>query len=217
MVIFRCFYSSTSRLSNFCHCFSPSSRSAKYQACIIEASSASSTAPEQNSNPLADLNDPDPVRCTQQDGSTNEHDARAATEATEDQSGVANVDLQKPEIMAEEHTLPSVDVSESADSPKEDPEVPQVEQTKSGTGQSEQDGAAPAEQGAVVPKPKKDKLTRLRELGLEPPPVAKLCADDGAFVQLEPQLVNPGEEAHLKKLQIVLITQPVLGSLISPF
>ncbi|XP_017310239.1 claspin isoform X1 [Ictalurus punctatus] len=170
-------------------------KSAKYQACIIEASSASSTAPEQNSNPQADLNDPDPVRCTQQDGSTNEHDARAATEATEDQSGVANVDLQKPEIMAEEHTLPSVDVSESADSPKEDPEVPQVEQTKSGTGQSEQDGAAPAEQGAVVPKPKKDKLTRLRELGLEPPPVAKLCADDGAFVQLEPQLVNPGLEA----------------------
>ncbi|KAF4074075.1 hypothetical protein AMELA_G00250600 [Ameiurus melas] len=170
-------------------------KSSKYQECIIEASSASSTAPEQNSNPQVDLNDPDPVRCTQQDGSTNEHDARAATEATKDQSAVANVDLQKPEIMAEEHTLPSVDVSESADSPKEDPEVPQVEQTKSGTGQSERDGTASTQQGAVAPKPKKDKLTRLRELGLEPPPVAKLCADDGAFVQLEPQQANPGLEA----------------------
>lgn len=42
-------------------------------------------------------------------------------------------------------------------------------------------------------KPKKDKLARLKELGLDPPPVAKLCADDGAFVQLEPPQLNPGE------------------------
>ncbi|KAM3858140.1 claspin [Diretmus argenteus] len=38
-------------------------------------------------------------------------------------------------------------------------------------------------------KPKRDKFARLRALGLIPPPVAKLCADDGAFVHLEP---NPG-------------------------
>lgn len=42
-------------------------------------------------------------------------------------------------------------------------------------------------------KPKKDKLARLKELGLDPPPVAKLCPDDGAFVQLEPPQLNPGE------------------------
>uniref|UniRef100_A0A8C7WDM5 Claspin n=1 Tax=Oncorhynchus mykiss TaxID=8022 RepID=A0A8C7WDM5_ONCMY len=45
-----------------------------------------------------------------------------------------------------------------------------------------------------VPKPKKDRLARLRELGVEPPPVSKLCADDGSF-DLEPPRVNPGVEA----------------------
>ncbi|XP_059205125.1 claspin isoform X2 [Centropristis striata] len=55
-------------------------------------------------------------------------------------------------------------------------------------------------------KPKKDKLARLKELGLDPPPVAKLCPDDGAFVQLEPPQPNSGVEAlkqrylrHVKK------------------
>ncbi|XP_038827769.1 claspin-like isoform X2 [Salvelinus namaycush] len=45
-----------------------------------------------------------------------------------------------------------------------------------------------------VPKPKKDRLARLRELGVEPPPVSKLCADDGSFDLEHPQ-VNPGLEA----------------------
>lgn len=50
---------------------------------------------------------------------------------------------------------------------------------------------------AVVQQPakvKKDKLAMLKKLGLNPPPVAKLCADDGAFVHLEPPQVKPGEE-----------------------
>ncbi len=50
-----------------------------------------------------------------------------------------------------------------------------------------------AQTAAQMLKPRKDKLARLRELGLDPPPVAKLCADDGAFVQLEPPQENPGE------------------------
>lgn len=42
-------------------------------------------------------------------------------------------------------------------------------------------------------KPRKDKLARLKELGLDPPPVAKLCPESVAFVELEPQQLNPGE------------------------
>lgn len=42
-------------------------------------------------------------------------------------------------------------------------------------------------------QPKKDKLALLKKLGLNPPPVAKLCADDGAFVHLEPPQIKPGE------------------------
>ncbi|KAL0962454.1 hypothetical protein UPYG_G00340190 [Umbra pygmaea] len=45
-----------------------------------------------------------------------------------------------------------------------------------------------------VHKPKKDRLARLRELGVEPPPVNRLRADDGSF-DLEPPQLNPGVEA----------------------
>ncbi|XP_011479434.1 claspin isoform X1 [Oryzias latipes] len=49
------------------------------------------------------------------------------------------------------------------------------------------------------------KLKRLKELGLDPPPVAKLCADEGAFVQLEPPQLNPGvaalKERYLRHIQ----------------
>ncbi|XP_034017184.1 claspin [Thalassophryne amazonica] len=56
-------------------------------------------------------------------------------------------------------------------------------------------------------KTKKDKLSRLKELGLDPPPVAKLCADEGAFVQLELPQPNPGVEA-LKERYLRHIRQP---------
>ncbi|XP_054619926.1 claspin isoform X2 [Dunckerocampus dactyliophorus] len=49
--------------------------------------------------------------------------------------------------------------------------------------------------GLLSTKPKKDKLARLKKLGLDPPPVAKLCANAGDFVQLEPAPLNPGVEA----------------------
>lgn len=51
-------------------------------------------------------------------------------------------------------------------------------------------------------KLKKDRLTRLKELGLVPPPVAKLCPDDGAFIQLEPPQPNPGESSFPKQFQV---------------
>ncbi|KAM8841162.1 claspin isoform 2-T3 [Spinachia spinachia] len=41
-------------------------------------------------------------------------------------------------------------------------------------------------------KAKEDRLSRLRRLGLDPPPVARLCPDDGAFVELEPRPLNQG-------------------------
>lgn len=132
------------------------------------------------------------VSCTQHDGDANEHNAQSAASA-EDQSGAAGIELKNPEVMEEDGALPSVGVSESDKSPKEDRVMSPVEQSKSVMEQSEQGSSALIEKGPVGPKPKKDKLARLRELGLEPPPVAKLCADEGAFIQLEPQQANPGE------------------------
>lgn len=58
-------------------------------------------------------------------------------------------------------------------------------------------------------RPKKDKLTRLKELGLDPPPVAKLCPDDGSFVQLEPPQHNPGELWLLLEDKMINTTFPV--------
>ncbi|XP_029370170.1 claspin isoform X2 [Echeneis naucrates] len=60
-------------------------------------------------------------------------------------------------------------------------------------------------------KPKKDKLTRLKELGLDPPPVAKLCPNDGAFIQLEPPQLHPGvvalRERYLRHVQAPAMPQ----------
>ncbi|TSK31325.1 Claspin [Bagarius yarrelli] len=164
-------------------------KSAKYQSAIAEASSASSTTqnqsetPELNSNPQAGLNEPEPISSIQQDVSTNVHDTQAGIGATE----VASVEPQKPEIMEEESVPPLVDMSKNAELQKENNEISE--------GQSGAGSSVLPEQETAVPKPKKDKLAKLRELGLEPPPVAKLHADDGAFVQLEPQQANPGLEA----------------------
>ncbi|CAK6977409.1 claspin [Scomber scombrus] len=61
-------------------------------------------------------------------------------------------------------------------------------------------------------KPKKDKLARLKKLGLDPPPVVKLCADEGAFVQLELPQLNRGVEAlkerYLRHVQAPVRPQP---------
>ncbi|XP_060949183.1 claspin [Limanda limanda] len=54
-------------------------------------------------------------------------------------------------------------------------------------------------------KPKRDKFARLKELGLDPPPIAKLCEDDGAFIELEAPQLNPGvvalKERYLRHAQ----------------
>ncbi|XP_029299726.1 claspin isoform X2 [Cottoperca gobio] len=75
--------------------------------------------------------------------------------------------------------------------------------------QCESTHPAAAEPSAQQPtKPKKDKFALLKKLGLNPPPVAKLCPDDGAFVQLEPQQLNPGVEA-LKERYLRHVKAPV--------
>ncbi|XP_014828588.1 PREDICTED: claspin isoform X3 [Poecilia mexicana] len=54
-------------------------------------------------------------------------------------------------------------------------------------------------------RPKKDRLSRLKELGLDPPPPAKLSPDDGAFVQLDLPHCSPGvaalKERYLRHVQ----------------
>uniref|UniRef100_W5KSQ4 Claspin n=1 Tax=Astyanax mexicanus TaxID=7994 RepID=W5KSQ4_ASTMX len=179
-------------------------KSAKYQTCLSEAPASTTQSQvkpsEQNSSPQAgacqDTQDPD--GCTQKEGTTNNEESQAADGIAENQSGTeANAELQSMEVTEEEGAHPTVEVPEGAGLNKQGHEKPQVpvQQAEPETGNLEQAGSTFAQPGSVVPKTKKDKLTRLRELGLEPPPVAKLCADDGAFIQLEPAQANPALEA----------------------
>ncbi|KAF7211507.1 claspin isoform X1 [Nothobranchius furzeri] len=66
----------------------------------------------------------------------------------------------------------------------------------------------PPVDAAAEPAKAKSKLARLKALGMPPPPVARLCPDDGAFVQLEPPHLHPGVEA-LKERYLRHIHTPV--------
>ncbi|XP_032436907.1 claspin [Xiphophorus hellerii] len=79
-------------------------------------------------------------------------------------------------------------------------------------GGPEQNQAASEPQSDPVPpsasepaRTKADRLSRLKELGLDPPPPAKLSPDDGVFVQLDPPHCNPGvaalKERYLRHVQ----------------
>ncbi|MGH0167142.1 UNVERIFIED_CONTAM: hypothetical protein FKN15_078023 [Acipenser sinensis] len=46
------------------------------------------------------------------------------------------------------------------------------------------------------------RLEKLRKLGLDPPPQPRLCADEGAFVNLDPPAVNTGEKLVLLKSKL---------------
>ncbi|CAB1351210.1 unnamed protein product [Coregonus sp. 'balchen'] len=104
-------------------------------------------------------------------------------------SGLDGAEIPPPESMEAEPL--EQNQAEASDSQAQEMEV------KAGDGYVAQPLPAPASVEPVAPpvtKPKKDRLARLRELGVEPPPVSKLCADDGSF-DLEPPQVNPGVEA----------------------
>ncbi len=81
-------------------------------------------------------------------------------------------------------------VSSDADVQKESVSGVVVEPVAAQCGSADPAAAEPSAQPA---KPKKDKLAILKKLGLDPPPVAKLCPDEGAFVELDPPQLNPGE------------------------
>ncbi|KAL7830540.1 hypothetical protein SRHO_G00316670 [Serrasalmus rhombeus] len=172
-------------------------KSAEYQAYIMETSAAApakesqAKTPEQTSNLVAGLclDEPHPASCTQSEAMTNEEETHNAIGTIED--------LPRIEASEEEESASPAKVPVGSGSPTPDKEEQQVsgQQAESETASSEQVGSSLAEPGPVMPKLKRDKLARLRELGLEPPPVAKLCADDGAFVQLEPPQANPALEA----------------------
>lgn len=102
--------------------------------------------------------------------------------------------LQESQVLdPEPESGPMLYLSESLqESPEEADPTPHSEQKQLET-EPVPDPDPVLEPAAGPSKPKRDRLSRLKELGLDPPPVAKLCPDDGAFVQLEAPQTNPGE------------------------
>lgn len=181
-------------------------KSAKYQACILEASTTppldqnqaetSQHVPEQHTSPQTDssvvTNQSSSTFPTSTDTTTSTH-LEATTNGEAQTGNDTSTNNPKP-------------VGEESDAPIEDHAQQQISTEQIQT----EDSAQPSvtEPAPQVVKPRKDKLARLRELGLDPPPVAKLCADEGAFVQLEPPQENPAlkalQERFLKHVQPVV-------------
>ncbi|KAL0166436.1 hypothetical protein M9458_038280, partial [Cirrhinus mrigala] len=169
-------------------------KSAKYQACILE--STTQQPPDQAARSEHDSSPPTESSLDNQSSTTSLPQADTATSTHQDNPA----NDSNPQTSNEAQN--KVEHDTSTDEPKpvgEDKETP-IETSKQHSDkeqEKQQDSIDQVQAADQVLKPRKDKLARLRELGLDPPPVAKLCADDGAFVQLEP----PQENSALKALQ----------------
>ncbi|XP_067282773.1 claspin isoform X2 [Pseudorasbora parva] len=156
-------------------------KSAKYQARVLETPDQATKPPTESclDDPTASL----PLEATsiRQDDPTNDGKPQTCNEAQVEH--VISTDEKEKDVHVE---------ALGANHSDEDQEKHQVSGDQ-------------AQTSSCVLKPRKDKLARLRELGLDPPPVAKLCADDGAFVQLEPPQENPAlkalQERFMKHIQ----------------
>ncbi|XP_016365385.1 claspin-like isoform X1 [Sinocyclocheilus rhinocerous] len=182
-------------------------KSAKYQACILERTTQppsdqttrSQHMPEQDSSPPTEsslgnqssttsLPLEDTATGTHQDNPTNDSNPQTSSKADVEH----DISTDEPKPVGQEKETPIEQETEGAKHSDKDQEEQQVSVDQTQT-------------AAQMLKPRKDKLARLRELGLDPPPVAKLCADDGAFVQLEPPQENPAlkalQERFMKHIQ----------------
>ncbi|XP_062301928.1 claspin isoform X1 [Osmerus eperlanus] len=184
-------------------------KSTKYQDMILETTPAPAPPPsnppnEPQHDPAEDntvpsftqvqtLPQPSATSSPQQEHHprTDEPETGAPVLEVAEMPKTSQVDHTKPESTETEAGLPVPGQVEASRSP--------ARLVETGAG----DVAMPAA-GAIVEavaqghhRSRKDRLARLRELGLDPPPISKLCPDEGAFVNLlePPQPVNPGVEA----------------------
>ncbi|XP_032390630.1 claspin isoform X2 [Etheostoma spectabile] len=213
-------------------------KSTKYSAMMLETPSAPPPPPTnppnepQDSSPSQDLSSTQlqPIRHPAAASSPQQESLNQATEATASQDpdqesgpmlylseslqeSVTTDEAVRPASDAGEETSPA-HLEQSHKAVISDSDALQKESVSGALVQPlaiQCDSADPvaAEPSAQQPtKPKKDKLARLKKLGLDPPPIAKLCPDDGAFVQLELRQPNLGVEA-LKERYLRHVKAPV--------
>ncbi|KAK9526594.1 hypothetical protein VZT92_015283 [Zoarces viviparus] len=189
-------------------------KSTKYSAMMLETPSAPPPPPpseplqpsaEQDSSPSLDLSStqiqplPHPAATSspQQESPSQAREATASPDPDQESGPM----LYLSESLHESDTADG-GLKPASDSGVEKPPAPSEQNQTVVLSDSEalpkepvSDPAAAEPSTQRPTKPREDKLARLKRLGLDPPPVAKLCSDDGAFVELEPPPLNPGVEA----------------------
>lgn len=176
-------------------------RSAQYQAVILEATAASTRQnqpkePQQAEEAPATASDPQvpteapsalqPVGESPQQQQQEEEEEPAAQPGAGEEKPTNPSDVLMEEASPLEDAIPVV-----PEAPRSEPK-PAEEPAAASAPPEEPPAPMPAPAPAPAGRTRKDKLTRLRELGLDPPPVPKFQPSDDAFVELEAPQVNPG-------------------------
>ncbi|XP_042363150.1 claspin isoform X2 [Plectropomus leopardus] len=210
-------------------------KSTKYSAMMLETPSAPPPPPtnpsreppqpstEQDSSPSLDLSStqiqpiPHPAATSspQQESLSQDREASASQDPDQESGPMLYLSESLQEsLTTDEAVRPASDSAEEAAPASSEQSQAAVMSDAMQTDSEALVEPVAAQRGSAEPsapqptKPKKDKLARLKELGLDPPPVAKLCPDDGAFVQLEPPQLNSGVEA-LKERYLRHVKAPV--------
>ncbi|XP_037330993.2 claspin isoform X1 [Pungitius pungitius] len=182
-------------------------KSTKYTAMMLETPSApppseppqpsavqdSSSSLDLSSNPIHPIPQPAATSSPQQESPTKAQEATA----------IPDSDLESGPMLYLSESLQDTDTEFAASRPDsgEETAAAPLEQKKPVSGTSGEPLATQcggSDLGTAEPavrrptKSKEDKLARLRRLGLNPPPVARLCPGDGAFIELEPPPLNQG-------------------------
>ncbi|KAL2080367.1 hypothetical protein ACEWY4_024160 [Coilia grayii] len=187
-------------------------KSAQYQAIILEATAASAKQ-SQPSQPgqaeetpavVPDLQVPtEPASAQQPEGEGGpQHEEPTSQSETAEEKRAGQSDASMEDLSSPTDTASVSAVAEAVQSEPlavEEPTGPVVAPVVV---------AAPVEPPVPSLKTRKDRLARLRELGLDPPPVPKLQPSNDTFVELEDPQVNPALEAL--KDRFMRHVQPVL-------
>ncbi|XP_066573249.1 claspin isoform X2 [Amia ocellicauda] len=187
-------------------------KSTKYQPCSLAGTShpqEDQNQPKQPQQPA--VSDPEARQAEPEPHATSQnpteeldpagvHESPASVDQNQEElvtmSAVTEQRLLVWENSAEESSLGTEPVKEGPAAAQNQAGQELLEQQSLETGVEELGGRESMQATPLPPATtaRKDRLARLREMGLDPLPMPRLCPDDGAFIQLEPPPVNLGLE-----------------------
>ncbi|XP_074543637.1 claspin [Halichoeres trimaculatus] len=144
----------------------------------------SSPSPDLSSTQIQPIAQPAATSSPQKDSPSKTQEATESLDLRESESGPM---LYLSESLHESETAEGGETSNADLDQSRNASIADVQETE-----AEPEALVEPQQPT---KPKKDKFAMLKKLGLDPPPVAKLCGDDEVFIELEPPQPNPGLEA----------------------